>query len=124
MSANGGLPVGRRAGRRAGADFRTVDGWIQLDLPRRFRYNGITLGVEVVLDPIGHNVIAARRLAVLDSVVARPRLAEVGWEPQAIPVDVRVRLVSDELPVLTAVGSTPAPASAPRPVGTLLDCHM
>jgi len=77
-----------------------------------------------MLEPIGYNSVAAHKLAAFISSAARPMLAGAAREPQVIPVDVRVRLVCDEPPVLAKAIPNPKPTSGPRPIGTLLDCYM
>jgi hypothetical protein len=103
---------------------RTWKHGISLDSPGGFRYNKGILGVEVMLDPIDHNFIVARTLAASIPSAARPRLAGAVREPQVIPVDVRIRLVCDELLVPTKAVASSTPVSKPRPIGTLLDCYM
>jgi hypothetical protein len=77
-----------------------------------------------MLDPIGYNFIRARELTAFVSSAARPMLAGAVHEQQVIPVDVRIRLVSDE--TLVPANATPSlrPAPGPLPIGTLLDCYM
>jgi hypothetical protein len=77
-----------------------------------------------MLGPIDYNFFATHNLAASVSSAARPMLTGAVREPQVIPVDVRIRLVCEDIVAPTKTIPTSTLSSGPRPIGTLLDCYM
>jgi len=81
------------------------------------------MGVEVVFDAIRNSSVGVHRLVACASSV-RPMLVAAAREPEVVPVDVRVRLVRDVVPVPAEAIRNSSRRCDPLPTGTLLDCYM